>query len=412
MKTVFDAIHGFIPISAFEHSWIKTPWFLRLQAVHQLGAAYRVFPGARHTRFEHSLGVMHLASKIFDHLHKHSFYFQQIDHPKKIEFYRSIIRLAALSHDLGHLPFSHTAEELVLINECHEAWTIRILQSEKVKEFLKPLIETGKLFGIDAHLLLIKVAVGEKKFQRYLKGESFSPLERILAEMITGDFFGADRMDYLLRDAKTAGLSYGFFDYEQLVLSLLIDEDPKTKLPTLMIDAKGIQACESMLTARYFMYQRLYLHPKVQAYGFSIKYLVKAVIDKMKALDSVENYLKVSDIEVLAFARTDDSSDEWIEKQKKAFFIDEDAYEVLTIGEEEKERLLNTPLVEKLHFLKVHDGSKFLAPWFYVKTALQQIKPFSACSKLVIPQVSEIFVLFERADLSNVLEKIQEVKPA
>lgn len=212
MKAVFDNIHGFIPLSDFEYKWIYTPWFLRLQQIHQLGAAFRVYPGATHTRFEHSLGVMHLSTKIFDHLTRGKAAFLSEFSIEKIEFYRSLLRLASLSHDLGHLPFSHTAEALVLRESCHEAWTLKILNDPEVVRFLKPIIEQGESIGVDAHRLLKQLAVGEKKYRAYEGEGELSSQEKVLAEILSGDFFGSDRMDYLLRDARCTGLSYGFFD--------------------------------------------------------------------------------------------------------------------------------------------------------------------------------------------------------
>ncbi len=410
MKTVYDSIHGFIALSRLEADWLKTPWFLRLQSIHQLGAAYRVFPGARHTRFEHSLGVMHLATKIFDHLF-HDYSQNSLVHSiEETQFYRSILRLAALSHDLGHLPFSHTAEELIFEKKCHEAWTLKILDYPPLVEMIDPLIKQGQQLGVDAHGLLKKVAVGEKKYHQYVEMHQFSSIEKILSEIISGDFFGADRMDYLMRDAQGTGLSYGLFDHQQLIMSLVIDCDPLNQMPTLMIDSKGVQACESLLVARYFMYERLYLNPKVQLFNFPMRFLVKAVIETEQALSSVEHYLSVSDIEVLAFIRSKNKTTPWLEKQKKAFLSEEDLFEVLIVSDFEKNRIeQNAALKKELHLISRHGGAKILTSSIYVRNHLNEIRLFADCSKLKIPVQTENFILFERPQMPNVLSVIQGV---
>lgn len=394
MKTVYDPIHGFVSINPLEAAWLKSTWFLRLQSIHQLGAAYRVFPGAKHTRFEHSLGVMHLASRIFDHLSFHTPFLPS----KTKEFYRQLLRIAALAHDIGHLPFSHTAESLVLKDLCHEAWTIKIIESKNVKDFLKPLIEEGEHLGLDALDLIKKIAIGEKKFRKYCLDIPFSPEETILSHLVTGDFFGADRMDYLLRDAKASGLSYGLFDHEQLIMSLLVENDPMTKKPSLMIDQKGIQACESLLVARYFMYQRLYMNPKVQAASYPMSHIVKKVIDENNGLESVDTYLSLSDIEVLNYARKNIFNDpNWLKE-----------YEALSVTDEQFQALKNKlPLADSLVFLKSVDRSSFFNPNFKVKTPLGAIA-FNQVAKLQVPAVQENFVLFESELIANVLGVINE----
>lgn len=405
MKTIYDAIHGFIKVDPLEAAWLKSPWFLRLQSIHQLGAAYRIFPGAKHTRFEHSLGVMHLSTLIFDHLNETHPFLDSATAP----FYRQLLRIAALSHDIGHLPFSHTAEAIVLEGECHEAWTLKILNSHDVKKLLEPLINQGQLLGVNALELIQKIAVGEIKYRRYVEDKPFSSKETLLSTIVTGDFFGADRMDYLLRDAKASGLSYGIFDHEQLIMSLLIATDPITHEMSLMIDEKGVQACESLLVARYFMYQRLYMNPKVQALSYPMSLLVKKVVEDHEGLKSVENYLSLSDVEVLNFVRSKTQPDTRIEKFKKAYLGSSDGFEAMPVSDEQllllKEHFDGQ---EGILFLQKQDRSSFFSPSFKVKT-FTGIYPFNQLAKLVIPKVSENFVLFESTLMANVLAVLHEV---
>ncbi|MDN3507881.1 MAG: HD domain-containing protein, partial [Simkaniaceae bacterium] len=186
-KKVYDSLHGFIHLSEAETKLVYTLPFQRLHYIHQLGVAYLVYPGAVHKRFEHSLGVMHVASKIYDHLID----LCAEDFPDIIpergsyeEIYgRKVLRLAALCHDLGHLPFSHTAEEALTGIKGHEKWTERMIDSDylaPVWAMVDPDVEKVKQD-------VKEIAVGDK-------GDN--PWKHILCKIITADFFGADRIDY------------------------------------------------------------------------------------------------------------------------------------------------------------------------------------------------------------------------
>ena len=124
---IFDPVHGFIHCNEIESALVDTEPFQRLRYIHQLGISYLVYPGGTHTRFEHSLGTMHLGTQIFE----------KIAPKEDRDYWRQIVRLAALCHDLGHLPFSHVAEKLMLGPSGHEGWTLKIIRSP----YLKPIWE-------------------------------------------------------------------------------------------------------------------------------------------------------------------------------------------------------------------------------------------------------------------------------
>lgn len=111
-----DPIHGYIRLSGDERAVLDTPPVQRLRHIHQLALAMRVYPGATHRRFEHSLGVMHLAGRAFDAVVQNAGRFEgALPLPDGMEsgYWRAVVRMAALLHDLGHLPFSHAAEDLL-----------------------------------------------------------------------------------------------------------------------------------------------------------------------------------------------------------------------------------------------------------------------------------------------------------
>jgi hypothetical protein len=307
-KKIYDSVHGFIPFDEFEKELIDSLPFQRLHYIHQLGIAYLVYPGATHTRFEHSLGVMHLATLMFEKICKSVrpdvFHFVPRKGSSDYHYWRRVIRMAALCHDLGHLPFSHVAEKDLLGRAGHEVWTLKIIESaylkpvwEKLKSapsYLEDLIERDIMEDIK------KVAIGEEKWKE-ATGKTFSPWERIVSEIITGDFFGADRIDYLLRDAKSTGVAYGLFDYHQLIemIRILPSADRGGDELLLGIDENGLESCEALLLARHFMHRRIYQYSSVKAYNFHLRRYMKAVFFK-KMLESVDDFLSISDTDVIS----------------------------------------------------------------------------------------------------------------
>ena len=259
-----DPIHTFIRLDDADRRVLNSRPFQRLRHIHQLATTYLVYPGATHRRFEHSLGVMELASRIFD----------VVTHPGNVgddvrnvleplsrtdrkTYWRRVVRMAALCHDLGHLPFSHAAEDKLLPDEWnHERLTQEIICSSEMREIWNsgepPL----------RHEHIVKLAVGPKK----AKDLKFTAWEEILAEIIVGDAFGADRMDYLLRDSHHAGVAYGKFDHHRLIDTLRIlpaaqaDKKTRSGLPALGMEEGGIQSAEALMFARYFMYSQVYFH--------------------------------------------------------------------------------------------------------------------------------------------------------
>jgi uncharacterized protein len=283
---IYDTVHGFIHFNEIESLLIDTELFQRLRYIHQLGISYMVYPGGTHTRFEHSLGTMHLASKIFD----------RVAREEDRDYWKQVVRLAALCHDLGHLPFSHVGEKELLGEEGHEAWTLKMIESPYLAAVWKKMEEVYP--GRKARLHVAKFALGEKKYLSIRPEDSFSEMERIYEQIISGDFFGADRIDYLLRDAKATGLSYGLFDYMQLIEMLLVLPDERGRL-TLGVEENGIASCEALLLARHFMQRRVYHYSSARAYSFHMARFMKIHYGNPAYLTSVGNYLSMSEADLL-----------------------------------------------------------------------------------------------------------------
>ncbi len=284
---IFDAIHGFIELDSLETKLIKTLPFKRLSCINQIAAATFIYPGGNHKRYDHSLGVMEVVTKMFDKLVALPIFFDLFPNfdQETITYWRRVMRLAGLFHDIGHLPFSHTAEAELVGKKGHEIWTMRILRSP----FIQPILESSGIHVED----VVKVAVGEE-----LYGTIYTPWEKVVSQILTADFFGGDRIDYLLRDAYFTGLSYGNFDYEQLINNLtLMMHHGQIKLG---LEENGLESCYALLLSRYFMHKRLYQYNRVKPYWYHSKELVKNFFEGKDYLESVEKYIQVNDYDIFS----------------------------------------------------------------------------------------------------------------
>lgn len=300
-----DPLHIFIRLDSDERKVLDSYPFQRLRYIHQLALSYLVYPGATHCRFEHSLGVMELAGRVYDVVTRPEVLDDRIKdvipelHNKdKLGYWRRVLRMAALCHDMGHLPFSHAAEkELLPDGTDHETLTGEIIKKHGQLSLIWHEM-TPPLRCED----IIKLAVGPKKF----KGEKFTDWEAILSEIIVGDAFGVDRIDYLLRDSYHAGVAYGRFDHYRLIDTLRIlpkaasDGSNSSQEPVLGIEEGGLHTAEALLLARYFMYSQVYFHPVRRIYDIHLKDFLVKWLPGGKFPTSVEQYLAFTDSGVIA----------------------------------------------------------------------------------------------------------------
>lgn len=308
---VRDAVHTFVGLDPFERRVIDSRPFQRLRHIHQLALSYLVYPGASHTRFEHSLGVMELAGRIFDTVTRpdklNDAVRDVVPEHGSLEFayWRSVLRMAALCHDLGHLPFSHAAEaELLPEGWDHERITTEIIQAPAMHEVWEAMSPAPK----PEHVA--KLALGPSTVEKLHLPLSFSGWEAILADMISGDF-GADRIDYLLRDSLHTGVAYGRFDHHRLIQTLRIlttpsspqDEDEQTgdvSEASLGIERGGLESAEALMLARYFMFSQVYFHSTRLIYDAHLKDFLIAWLPDGRFSTSVDDHLAITDNEITA----------------------------------------------------------------------------------------------------------------
>jgi HD superfamily phosphohydrolase len=253
-------VHGFIHYSDNERRIIDHAVFQRLRHIRQLAMTYLVYPGAMHSRFEHSLGVMELATQAFDLL--------QLKHEDRLKAEleqvpelsedtmakaRQIVRLMAMLHDVGHPAFSHAAESTIPGGD-HEKLSVHVISNVLGEEI------DGTFFEGASGLL---VRLMEK-----------SPELTFLREFVTSQM-DMDRTDYLRRDSFHCGVDYGVFDTRRLIESLTVIENPDSGQLQLAIDRGGEHTFEALILARYQMNTQVYLHRIRRIYDYYLTEYMK-----------------------------------------------------------------------------------------------------------------------------------------
>jgi len=233
MSEIRDPIYGFIVPAEMEFEIINTSIFQRLRKIKQLAMAHLVYPGANHTRFEHSLGVFYIASLMANKLLK--------DNPDQ----QRVVRFAALLHDIGHGPFSHISEE-ILERYFDGAGTAR----EKIHEKI-----TASLIIKNPELSKLMGPVEREKVTGLLSGSRIDVT--LMKEIVSGPL-DADKMDYLLRDSYFCGVQYGKYDLDRLLNTISSYEDNNDI--HLCIQYDGVNSLEQFILAKYYMTKQVYRH--------------------------------------------------------------------------------------------------------------------------------------------------------
>ncbi len=250
-RTYHDPLHGAItlerndPVEALLTALIDTQTFQRLRRIRQLGPASLTFHGAEMSRFTHSLGAMAVARRAFDRL---------AERHEVLRSHRATVLCAALLHDIGHGPFSHTAEEV--FGSKHERWTMAIVEhSPDVR---------GLLDAFDRDLW-------QKLIQVYRHEHPVPCVWQLVSSQLD-----CDRIDYLMRDSYFTGAAYGQLDLDRIVLAL--DYDPSSQ--QLIVEQKGLAAIEHYLVVRSFMYAQIYNHSK----NLSATWILEQAFDRARKL--------------------------------------------------------------------------------------------------------------------------------
>ncbi len=298
---IHDHLHGEIPVNDIEYRIIETPVFNRLHHIKQLSATYMVYPAAKHSRWEHSLGAMHVAGmiakatlrgldleKLFD-MNKLGLLRKMVEDNKIFRgreyvardlkgfleaIYVQTMRLAGLLHDIAHYPYSHTVEEAIGGKGLHEEMGAKLILSwKRLKEILVEAdIMTENGIGLTPEHIV--VVLQPDKYGELRESLLFNESAYRVLHMIISSPVDADRLDYLLRDALMTGLSYGEVELERIIYSMRIDHEGQN----IVFDAKALPALESFMSGRLLMYRQVYYHHKVTLYSEMLRRLIERAL--------------------------------------------------------------------------------------------------------------------------------------
>ncbi len=319
---VRDVIHGAIRLSPAETAVVDNPFVQRLRNIKQTGFSHLPFPGATHSRYSHCLGVMYLAGVAFDSVFR-DWVFK--DEGKRHQF-REVVRMAAMCHDIGHAPYSHSTEfampsisalgltwydDSVDIGQraTHEDYTIAILERTSICE----LIDRNFPFTSKHVASLISTDIGgDDDF--WLDGGL--DYRRVLSQLISSEL-DVDRLDYLVRDSYYSGARYGMVDVPWLVSSLTaISLDG---VVTLGLDRAAIYAFDDFMIARHHMFLMVYFHHKSVIYEELLKRFVTSPDTDFRLPGDLDEYLTVDDPWMEYHLRQSDN--EWAKR-----FVQRDTY--------------------------------------------------------------------------------------
>lgn len=313
-KVFKDPVHSYIYVQE-KLIWdlINSAEFQRLRRIRQLGTTYLTFHGAEHSRFSHSLGVYEITRRIISQFERNNY----PDWPKEE---RIVALCAALLHDIGHAPFSHSIEEIFETN--HEQWTVNILLGDT---------EINRILSAYSSALPQQVAqVIQKTYS-----------QSIVVSLISSQL-DADRMDYLLRDAYFTGTDYGNFDLERILRVL------RPHQGTIVVKESGMHAVEHYLMSRYQMYWQIYFHPvtrsseiilrqifkrakQLHVEQFEFNWMDPAIYSLIEGTVNLDSYLKLDESLVqYTFSRWQHEQDELLSELCERF-LTRKLYKYITV---------------------------------------------------------------------------------
>jgi len=320
-KVFKDPIHGFIRVTdLLIWQLIQTPEFQRLRRIKQLGGTHIVYPTAEHSRFSHSLGVYFIAHRMLEVLKKQAVTFSETN--------RLLLLCAALLHDLGHGPFSHSFEAVLGID--HEHFTRRILlEATKINHLLEAY-EAG--FAQKVSDVIAKTHPNQ-----------------LIVSLISSEI-DADRLDYLLRDSYFTGTPYGEIELERLLRTMRVENEK------IVFKLSGMHALEDYLFSRYQMYWQVYLHDCSLSFNFLIEALLSRARRLIKAKYQFKCEISLFEamfadcVEISAYLRMDDGV---ITTYAGFFLVEED-----DILRDLAHRFLNRGLFDEFNYVPTAASGK------------------------------------------------------
>ena len=312
-KIIIDPVHGDIGLSELETKLIDTPTFQRLRKLKQLGFASMVYPNASYSRFAHSIGVLHVSSRVIDAFQR----IGQLQDDEDVQKHR----IAALLHDIGHYPYSHLMEFI----DWDRYISMYLAEKNSKEEGTPQSVDPYPVHAKAGKLVLTK----RKDIKELLEEHDIDPEE--IAAIIEGKYTGinllhksldVDRMDYLVRDSLNTGVPYGQIDINYILNNLDVVEKQE-----IVLSSKARISAEHLLVSRYFMFNAVYLHKTVFAFEEVVRRIILLLLKEGRIYGSAKDIEEMIAEDSQRFL---DFNDGYLDK-----FIDEyaakDGDELLTV---------------------------------------------------------------------------------
>ncbi|MEM2250543.1 MAG: HD domain-containing protein [Candidatus Hadarchaeales archaeon] len=340
VKFIRDPVHGYIPVTEAELKVLDTLPVQRLRGIKQLSIASIVYPGADHSRFSHALGSMHIAGQIVRALR---------EHVEISEDEEQLVRIAALLHDVGHGPFSHSFEEVMVEkkNLTHEDMGRRVVTESELADAISSLGFTPQ-------------EVCELSFGK--TGGRKGYLKQVIASQVD-----ADKLDFLTRDSYYTGVEYGRVDVSRLIQAMGVVNG------NIAIDLKALYALEAFMIARYEMFLAVYYHHAVRA----------AEIMLHKAMIHADEFLGLTDFKTIDdFLRMDDA---YLISKLRELSASSENRDILIVREM-LERLDRRQLLKAVYQRSIHLRDAYLASLLSDKSLREEKEKEIAAASGIDPE--------------------------